>query len=243
MKNKMWMNYVLCCMVLVFGCACAFGDNISLSQDPDAGFTFSSTSPASSTVDISIFGNISSSAVLTTNSGSSLGKFSIAAIASAQPLTMSLAHPPSVNPNMWLISGGPLRFTFKDGSNTLRGYLRLVDLAQAPGGGLTANLNDTLAVNLHHLTGTLAPDFDPGAIVNITLDLPTSERLACLLGMPPATASPACPASGPLSITADFDHGSVDAAPTPEPASLSLFGLGLFGLALVFRRRLKAMAH
>ncbi|MGH9351522.1 MAG: PEP-CTERM sorting domain-containing protein [Terriglobia bacterium] len=243
MNNKWWMNFVLCCAVLVFGCACAFGDNISLSQDPDAGFTFFSTSPASSTVDIGLFGNISSSAVLTTNNGPVLGTYTIAATAAATPLIMTLAHPPLVNPNLWWISGGPLSFGYSDGTNTLTGDLRLVDLAQAPGNGMTANLNDALAVNLTHLGGNLAADFGPGAVVNITLDFPSSERLACLLDLPPSTAYPACPASGPSSITADFDHGTVDAAPTPEPASLSLFGIGLLGLALSFRRRLKAVVR
>lgn len=243
MNKKTWLNFAVVCMVLIFGCACAFGDNISLSQDTDAGFTFSSTSPASSVLGISIFGNIHSSAVLTTDARPILGTFRIFAPKFGKPLTMALAHPPSVNPNLWWISGGPLIFTFRAGDNTLRGRLHLVDLAQAPGSGLTANLNDALAVNLTHLSGSLASDFDPGAIVNLTLDFPTSERLACLLGAPPAGADLDCPAGGSSSITADFDHGSVDAVPTPEPASLGLFGLGLFGLAFVCRRRLKAAAR
>lgn len=238
MKKTMWMNFALSCLLLLFGCACALGDNISLSQDPTAGFTFSSTAPTSSSVDLGIWGNLSSSAVLTTGSGPVLGTYTIAA-AAAMPLTMSLAHPPWVNQNLWRTSGGPLSFSFSDGSDTLTGNLHLVDLAQAPGIGKTANLNDTLAVNLTHLGGTLAPDFGRGAVVNLTLDFPTSERLACLLATPP----PNCPASGPSSIMAAFDHGTVDAAPTPEPASLGLFGIGLFGLAFVLRRRLKAMAR
>lgn len=242
-KKAVCMNIAVPCLLLLFGCAAALGDTISLSQVSTAGFTFSSTSPSSSSVAISIWGDLSSSAVLTTSSGASLGTFTITQSAAASPLTMSLAHPQCPNPNFWRIRGGPLSFTFSDGSDTLTGNLRLKDLAQAPGGGLTANVNDTLAVNLFHLGGNLASSFGKDAVVNFTLDFPTSERLDCLLASPPATTHPGCPVSGPTSITSAFDHGTVDPSPTPEPASLSLFGIGMIGLAFALRRHMKAAAR
>lgn len=47
-KKAMWMNIAVPCLLLLFGCAAALGDTISLSQVRTAGFTFSSTSPSSS---------------------------------------------------------------------------------------------------------------------------------------------------------------------------------------------------
>lgn len=110
-------------------------------------------------------------------------------------------------------------------------------------GGFSDESKLQAAVNLTHLRGSLAADFGRGGAVNFTLDFPTSERLACLLTPPATTPPPNYPASGPSSIMATFDHGAVDPAPTPEPAPLSLFGMGLLGMAFVLRRRLKATAR
>lgn len=125
----------------------------------------------------------------------------------------------SGGPTEWTVSqSSPIAFDFWNGSTTyLTGNLELEDLGVV---GSTGLFNTNLMGNLAVTGGTLAGLFPTGQL-GLTINLPHGATI------------------GAAALNASISSGEVD---TPEPASLSLVGLGLLGFAFLYRRHLRAAA-
>ena len=106
----------------------------------------------------------------------------------------------------------------------LEGSLQLVDLTQVPG-AKTGFTNFEGVFNLTGLSGTLASSWTPTAVVSLNLKFKNLMNLESLLNK----------TSAHRIRTVKIGSGTVD--PTPEPASMLLFGSGLLALGLILRRR------
>jgi hypothetical protein len=121
----------------------------------------------------------------------------------------------------------PISFCFSSGANCtgtkyVTGTLTLTSLTQTTGVGI---FYDTAGANLTITGGTLAGDFLNGlGQAIITLGFTTNTNLSSL-------------ASG-HTLTSRIASGTVD--PTPEPASMLLFGSGLLAAGFALRRRVFA---
>lgn len=121
-------------------------------------------------------------------------------------------------PQYTVTQSAPISFSFVNGATTyLTGNLELDSLGVV---GSTGNFNDDLVGNLQITGGTLDSLF-PSGILGLTIDLPSGKTI------------------GTGTVDATLSSGEINA---PEPASLSLFGIGLLGFAFLFRKRIRALA-
>lgn len=107
----------------------------------------------------------------------------------------------------------------------LSGDLQLVNLVQSPG-AKAGTFNYTEQVSLTNLTGTLAASFGSSGIIDLSLKFTSHTNIESLLNE-----------DGTHQVkNVKIGSGTLD--PTPEPASMLLFGSGLVALGMILRRRL-----
>lgn len=123
---------------------------------------------------------------------------------------------------------GPLIFDLGStagGSDLLTGDLTLVDVSQSSKSG---NINNQVLVNLMVTGGSLASDFPgDGGFVQLLINFSGNGMLATI--------------ASKQNIDAFIKSGTVNPQ-VPEPTSLVMLGIGLFGMAAVTRRKLSAKA-
>jgi hypothetical protein len=124
-----------------------------------------------------------------------------------------------------LSQSGSIAFTLgtaSGGSDLLTGTLTLVSFGTVASTGV---FNDDFVANLVITGGTWASQYSPaGGIIQLVIKV-TSGQVTTLMGQPLGTT-----------MTAAYSKGSLD--PTPEPASMLLFGTGILLIGGIVRRRL-----
>ncbi len=133
----------------------------------------------------------------------------------------------TITPGVFSTTGPAVTFcyggTTKCNGSLLTGKLTLGDLQQVAG-TKTGEFNTFEVANLEVTGGSLAPVFSSaGGVATISLKFVHATDLSLLFGTTNHI-------SGPV------DHGGI--VPTPEPASLALFGSGLLTLGGLIRRKL-----
>jgi hypothetical protein len=135
---------------------------------------------------------------------------------------------PGLGTTSWLISqSAPEAFSWGPGGSLLTGTFNLVDFSQ--GAGLSGVFNDTGIFNMKITGGSEASIFggiDNTASIDLILHF-QSKKGQDISKLVNTTAS----------YRASLSSGEV--LPTPEPATLSLFGTGLLGISYVTRRRIR----
>ena len=125
--------------------------------------------------------------------------------------------------NVWNITqSGALDFSFGTGGSLLTGTLQLVSLAET---GKTGTFNEDLTANIVVTGGSLASILGPEAVLSITVDFASKDKLR--LGT----------LTSGQTVAAKISDGEL--TPTAEPVSMVLVGSGLLLLGGFVRRRRK----
>ena len=125
--------------------------------------------------------------------------------------------------NVWNITqSGALDISFGTGGSLLTGTLQLVSLAET---GKTGTFNEDLTANIVVTGGSLASILGPEAVLSITVDFASKDKLR--LGT----------LTSGQTVAAKISDGEL--TPTAEPVSMVLVGSGLLLLGGFVRRRRK----
>jgi hypothetical protein len=189
----------------------------SFSQNPSATPTVTATDNGLST-NILI---VDASTIISAGNGSILGTslFSLNATSIDAAVTLATAVIQHYGGTFCFTSGAGCT-----GTNFLSGTFSDAAFGGLGGPGLNVNVNN------------------PPDVLTMTSDVIPSDQLAApnTFGLTFANLSPLLHINGNTigAFTADFSGtASSSAAPVPEPASLALLGMGLFGLTLVAKRK------
>jgi|GEM_PF-3554806 len=120
---------------------------------------------------------------------------------------------------------GSIAFTMgtaSGGSDLLTGTLTLVSFGTV---GSTGVFNDSFVANLVITGGSWASQYSAaGGIIQLVINV-SSGQVTTVIGQPAGST-----------LTSTYSKGSLD--PTPEPASMLLFGTGILLIGGIVRRRL-----
>ena len=198
-------------------------DQITLAQSPANSLVFTSGGSGNFTLALNnVNGGAVGSGTLT-----SAGFYTI--LQNGASISGSLSGPCTTSCTFGITQSTNLIFDYGSspgGSNLLSGDLQLLDLTQTPS-TQTGVFNESLAINLTNLGGSLAPAFTSGnGVVQLTLAFASTTNLATL--------------GAGHTLDARIHSGSVNPLAVPEPASLGLLGGGLLALGTLLRKKLFA---